>query len=210
MSTTNRQRTTGIAATLGIAALMLAGCGTSSTATTHASGAGSGGTTGGQASASQSADTSASAKPESSLSAIVDLSKSSFGPILTDGKGRSLYLWKGDAGTHSACMGACAAAWPPLTTQGAPHAGAGVSGAKLSTTKRSDGTTQVLYAGHPLYYFAGDSAPGQTNGQGSSAFGAEWELVAASGAPAGSAHIGTASTGAGTTSSTATSSNNGY
>jgi predicted lipoprotein with Yx(FWY)xxD motif len=101
--------------------------------------------------------------------------------FLTDSSGRSLYLWVPDTSTMSTCSGACATAWPPLTTKGAPTAGTGAKASDLSTITRSDGSKQVTYAGHPLYYFAGDKAAGQTNGEGSNAFGAPWYLVAPSG-----------------------------
>ena len=57
------------------------------------------------------------------------------------------------------------------------------AGAPCDTTTRGDGTTEVTYNGHPLYTYAGDSAPGQTSGQGSDAFGAEWYVLSAAGAP---------------------------
>jgi predicted lipoprotein with Yx(FWY)xxD motif len=113
--------------------------------------------------------------------ASVDLADSSLGKILVDGKGRTLYLFEADKGTTSACDGACADAWPPLTTSGRPKAGPGVTAEKLGTAKRSDGTTGVTYNGHPLYTFAGDSGPGQVSGQGSDGFGAEWYVLSAAG-----------------------------
>src|SRR5215207_2269649 len=91
--------------------------------------------------------------------ASVDLADSSLGKVLVDGKQRTLYLFEADKGTTSACDGACADAWPPLTTSGRPTAGPGVAAAKLGTAERSDGTTGVTYNGHPLYAFSGDSAP---------------------------------------------------
>jgi predicted lipoprotein with Yx(FWY)xxD motif len=103
------------------------------------------------------------------------------GKFLVDSSGRTLYLWAADKGDMSTCSGACAQAWPPLTTPDMPKAGAGVKASLLGTTKRSDGTSEVTYDGHPLYYFEGDSGAGQTNGQGSDAFGADWWVVAPSG-----------------------------
>jgi predicted lipoprotein with Yx(FWY)xxD motif len=102
--------------------------------------------------------------------------------FLTGASGRALYLWTPDTKTKSMCSGACATAWPPLTVKGAPTAGTGVTAGDLGTITRSDGTKQVTYAGHPLYYFAGDKAAGQINGEGSTAFGAPWYVVS----PAGS------------------------
>ena len=119
---------------------------------------------------------------------------SKLGTILVDGTGRSLYLWHGDTGMRSNCSGACAGAWPPLITQGAPKAGHGVAAGKLGTTRRSDGSLQVTYAGHPLYTYIGDSGPGQTSGQGSDAFGAAWDVVPVSGATADAAGQSTGAT----------------
>ena len=104
------------------------------------------------------------------------------GTFLTGAGGRALYLWMGDTGAKSACSGACANAWPPLTTASAPTVSGSAVAAKLGIINRSDGTKQVTYAGHPLYYFAGDSAAGVTGGQGSNGFGAKWWLVSPAGA----------------------------
>ena len=79
------------------------------------------------------------------------------------------------------CSGACAQAWPPLTTTTTPKASGAVKASLLGTTKRADGSREVTYAGHPLYYFAGDSTPGQTTGQGSNSFGSPWWVVAPAG-----------------------------
>ena len=103
------------------------------------------------------------------------------GMFLVDGKGRSLYLFEADKSTTSTCSGACAAAWPPVTASGMPMAGSGVSQSLLGTTKRADGTEQVTYNGHPLYYFAADTGAGMTKGQGAKAFGAGWYVLNAKG-----------------------------
>jgi predicted lipoprotein with Yx(FWY)xxD motif len=103
------------------------------------------------------------------------------GEMLVDAEGRTLYLWEADQGSESACDGDCAAAWPPVTATGEPVAGDGVDAAKLGTSKRSDGTLGVTYDGHPLYYFAGDAAAGDVNGQGSDGFGAKWWVVSPAG-----------------------------
>ncbi|MFF9113500.1 hypothetical protein ACF1AY_10855 [Streptomyces sp. NPDC014776] len=103
------------------------------------------------------------------------------GTILVDGKGRTLYLFEADKSTTSTCNGPCAAAWPPLLTSGAPSVGGSAQSGLLGTSKRSDGKTQVTYHGHPLYSYAGDSKPGDTNGQALNQFGAEWYVVGVSG-----------------------------
>jgi predicted lipoprotein with Yx(FWY)xxD motif len=81
----------------------------------------------------------------------------------------------------STCNGACASLWPPDTISGTPKAGPGVDAAKLGTTKRSDGTLEVTYNGHPLYRYAPDTKAGQDTGQGLNQFGAKWYVLAASG-----------------------------
>ena len=111
----------------------------------------------------------------------VDVRTSHGASFLTNGSGRSLYLWVPDTSTKSTCSGGCATAWPPLTTKGKPSAGTGAKASDLGTINRSDGTKQVTYDGHPLYTYIGDSAAGQTNGEGSTEFGAPWYLVAPSG-----------------------------
>jgi predicted lipoprotein with Yx(FWY)xxD motif len=104
----------------------------------------------------------------------VQVRRTGLGKILVDSRGRTLYLFKKDTGGRSRCSGSCAVAWPPLLVSGRPTAGTGVKGSKLSTTRRSDGKKQVVYNHHPLYHFVGDKKPGNTNGQGLTAFGARW------------------------------------
>jgi predicted lipoprotein with Yx(FWY)xxD motif len=118
---------------------------------------------------------------KSSGKGSVALASTKLGTVLVDGSGRTLYLFEADKGTMSKCDGACASAWPPLTTSGKPTAGAGVVAAKLGTAKRADGTTGVTYAGHPLYTYAGDGAPGQTTGEGLTDYGAPWYALSAAG-----------------------------
>ena len=100
---------------------------------------------------------------------------------LVGSDGRTLYLFEADSHGSSACSGACAAAWPPDIAAGMPHAGAGVQQSLLGTVRRPDGSMQVTYNGHPLYYFTGDGAAGSAKGQGVKAFGAGWYAVAATG-----------------------------
>jgi predicted lipoprotein with Yx(FWY)xxD motif len=103
------------------------------------------------------------------------------GKILVDSKGRTLYDFVIDKGTMSVCYGACASLWPPLTTSARPVAGPGVDAKLIGTTKRHDGSTEVTYAGHPLYYYAPDRQLGQISGQAISQFGAPWYALAPSG-----------------------------
>jgi predicted lipoprotein with Yx(FWY)xxD motif len=104
------------------------------------------------------------------------------GKILADGQGRALYLFTGDKSSTSTCTGACASTWPPVTASAMPMAGGGVSQSLLSTTKRADGTEQLTYNGHPLYYFSADSGSGMAKGQGLKAFGSDWYVLSAKGA----------------------------
>lgn len=113
--------------------------------------------------------------------ATVTIASTSLGKILVDAQGRSLYLFKKDAGTKSTCSGECATAWPPLIAKGKPTAGGGAQASMLGTVRRDDGSMQVTYHAHPLYLFAGDQQPGQVGGQGSTAFGAPWLALSASG-----------------------------
>src|SRR5215472_7789007 len=103
------------------------------------------------------------------------------GKFLADSQGRTMYLFEADKSGTSTCTGACAAAWPPVTASGMPAAGSGVNEALLGTVKRSDGTEQVTYNHHPLYYFAADTGAGTAKGQGSKEFGAGWYVVNAKG-----------------------------
>lgn len=122
------------------------------------------------------------------------------GTFLTDGSGHSVYLWVKDPAGKSVCSGSCIGAWPPVSASGPVTASGSAKAADLGSITRSDGTKQVTYNGHPLYYFAGDSGPGQTNGQGNNGFGAKWWLVAPSGAQitgAGSGSGATPSAGGG-------------
>jgi predicted lipoprotein with Yx(FWY)xxD motif len=113
--------------------------------------------------------------------AAVELTNTKLGKVLADGSGRTLYLFEKDKGAKSTCFGACASAWPPLTTNGKPTAIKGVSASKLGTINRGNGVKQVTYNGHPLYRFIKDTGPRQTHGEGLKAFGAEWYAVSAAG-----------------------------
>jgi predicted lipoprotein with Yx(FWY)xxD motif len=111
----------------------------------------------------------------------VQVRRTGLGKILVDSRGRTLYLFKKDTRGMSRCSGSCAVNWPPLLATGRPLAGSGIKASKLGTTRRSEGKTQVVYNGHPLYRFIGDARPGNTNGQGLSAFGARWFVVSPAG-----------------------------
>ena len=106
----------------------------------------------------------------SAAGAIVNAASSpTFGMVLTGPNGMTLYTHTGDSATSSTCSGSCATAWPPLATTGQPTAGTGVTG-QLGTLARADGTTQVTYAGLPLYYWQGDTKAGDVTGNGVNGF----------------------------------------
>jgi predicted lipoprotein with Yx(FWY)xxD motif len=131
--------------------------------------------------ASPAAASPAGSGASSSGGTVITTAKSSEGTVLASSSGRAVYLWAKDTGDMSNCNGACAGAWPPVTTTGTATASGGAKASDIGTITRSDGTKQVTYDGHPLYYFSGDSGPGTASGQGSDAFGAKWWLVAPTG-----------------------------
>lgn len=131
-----------------------------------------------------SAGASAGASQEASASGTVytiNLQQSNLGAYLTGEDGKSLYVFAKDTANTSNCTssGGCMTTWPPFTLDSGETAvaGSGVTGT-VSTIQRSDGTTQVAINGHPVYYFSGDAAAGQTNGQG---FKNIWFLAGADG-----------------------------
>ena len=98
--------------------------------------------------------------------------------VLTNSAGLTLYWFAPDTSTTSKCTGSCATYWPPV--KGPVTAGSGVTGT-LSVITRPDDTMQATYAGHPLYTYAGDSAPGQANGDDKDLSGGVWHEVTVSG-----------------------------
>ena len=118
-----------------------------------------------------------------STTSVISTGSGSVGTYLTDGQGRTLYLFEADSAGTSTCSGACARVWQPVIVDATPRASAGVTAADLGTINRPGGGLQASYDGHPLYYYVKDSGAGQTTGQGSNEFGARWWLVAPSGSP---------------------------
>jgi predicted lipoprotein with Yx(FWY)xxD motif len=156
---------------LAAASLALAGCGS-------ATAAGGGGSASGSGSASVTE---------------VSTMHGSQGTYLTDSKGNSLYLFVKDKNGRSSCTGSCTSYWPPAMASGTSKAGAGVTASLLGTTRRPDGGSQLVYHGHPLYFYYQDGGKGDTNGQGKTTFGGEWWLVS----PSGRAITGSGSGGSG-------------
>jgi predicted lipoprotein with Yx(FWY)xxD motif len=124
--------------------------------------------------------------PPPATGTAINVGSSKLGQVLVDANGLTVYLFLADKGTVSSCnSSSCVQYWPPVLTTGAPQAGPGLTATLLGTTTRADGTTQVTYAGHPLYRFINDKTAGQATGQGVNAFGAPWYVVSPSGAQIG-------------------------
>jgi predicted lipoprotein with Yx(FWY)xxD motif len=114
---------------------------------------------------------------------LLSAQPTSLGTILVDGKGRTVYQFANDKGGQSTCTGGCAANWPFVPAPAALPASLPAVTGKLGTTTHADGAHQLTIAGHPVYTFAGDSAPGQTNGQGITLDGGLWTVMSPAGAP---------------------------
>lgn len=127
------------------------------------------------------AETPASETPAATAAgeATVQLAESDLGEILVDGEGLTLYGFVPDAeSAESTCNDACATAWPPLTVEGDFTVGPNLDESLFTTVERTDGTMQLKIGDYPLYYFSGDAAPGEANGQG---LNEVWYVVGADG-----------------------------
>jgi len=93
-------------------------------------------------------------KKEPATGSVITTADSEFGEMLFDASGQAIYLFDKETSSKPDCYDACAEAWPPVLTEGDPQARGEVGGGLLGTTKRTDGSTQVTYGGHPLYYYA--------------------------------------------------------
>ncbi len=156
-----------------VAALAIAGCGGDDGPESRGYGSGGGDTTAG--------DITAAPNPEEGATFVSVASVPELGQVVVDSSGLTLYDFHKDEGATSSCYGACAQAWPPLLTEGEPHASNGAQQGLIGTTKRKDGSEQVTYDGRPLYTFSGDKGPGEANGNDVEAFGAEWYALTPSG-----------------------------
>jgi predicted lipoprotein with Yx(FWY)xxD motif len=164
-------------AALGAVALLAVACSSSSKKTAQSAAPAA------QSAASAAKSAASSASVATGQAVTVETHSGELGTYLTDGSGRALYLFAADTAGKSACSAACATYWPPLTASGMPAASGKASNAMLGTITRADGTKQVTYNRHPLYYYKQDTDTGDTYGQGSNNFGAKWWLVAPSGLP---------------------------
>ncbi len=188
-------RITVAALSLTALAVFVAGCGGSSTTSSTSS--------------SQPTTTSATNAGGSSGGAatVSTASTPKLGTIIVNSSGMALYDFQKDTATKSACYGSCAKIWPPLTSGGAPKAAGGAETSKLGTIKRTDGTTQVTYNGHPLYTYTADMSPGEVNGNGITSFGGSWHALKPSGSEATA--TSSATTGGGSTEATTAPSSGG-
>jgi len=118
-----------------------------------------------------------------SRSVVVQAEDSEYGTVLFDGDGQVLYLFDADTSSSSTCYGECAEAWPPVLVDGAPRAGSGARGNLVGTTKRKDGSSQLTYAGKPMYYYAHERA-GEVKCHNINLNGGLWLVVKPDGAPA--------------------------
>jgi predicted lipoprotein with Yx(FWY)xxD motif len=113
----------------------------------------------------------------------VKTSRSRYGRILVDRDGRTLYLFTRDSTDRSRCYGPCARAWPPYIVRSRGRAGSGAQAQLLGLARRSDGSQQLTYNGHPLYYYIGDRRPGQILCQDVEEYGGHWWIVSPRGKP---------------------------
>jgi predicted lipoprotein with Yx(FWY)xxD motif len=170
---------------LAVLAVAVAGCGggDSTSGGAYDGGEGTGeassgsayGGKGGGGNSSASSETKSSSSSGAGGDGIVSAAEvGDLGTVLVDSQGLTLYDFHKDKGGKSSCYEACAAAWPPLLTDGNPQAQGPAERGMLGTTERKDGTVQVTYAGWPLYTYVADKGPGEANGNDIDQFGAEW------------------------------------
>lgn len=167
-------------------ALLAAGCGSSSstngTSAAKSTSAASNSAYGETQSTSSAASTTASSSTAGSPGVLIVSKHDHDGTILAAGPKRlTVYLFEADHGSTSACTGTCAKVWPPVTTAAAATVGGAAIAGDLGTITRSDGTKQVTYKGHPLYFYVKDKDDGDAYGQGVNAFGASWYVLKPSG-----------------------------
>jgi predicted lipoprotein with Yx(FWY)xxD motif len=158
--------------------VLASGCGSSKKS---ASATGTGAAAPAPSTGTQAANTESGASAPAAA-VTVSAKSNKLGSILAAGPRRmTVYLFEADKGGSSSCSGACAAVWPPVRATGALAARGAAAGAKLSQITRPDGTKQVAYNGHPLYFFARDGDKGDAYGQGLKSFGASWYVLSPSG-----------------------------
>jgi predicted lipoprotein with Yx(FWY)xxD motif len=156
-----------------VAALAIAGCGGDDDDSDSASG-------GSDTEATTAAETTTATAAPAATGTTVKLGDSQYGKVLFDDKDQAIYLFDKESGPKAECYDACAEAWPPVVTEGQPQAGSGVKAQLLGTIQRDEGTAQVTYNGHPLYYYAHEG-PGEVTCHDVEEFGGLWLAVDAAG-----------------------------
>lgn len=115
-------------------------------------------------------------KKEEAKGTVITTGDSEFGTMLFNDKRQAIYIWELEESTKAECYEDCAEAWPPVLTDGTPRAAGSVSNELLGTTKRADGSTQVTYNSHPLYYYAHEGA-GEVKCHNISTHGGLWWVI---------------------------------
>jgi predicted lipoprotein with Yx(FWY)xxD motif len=136
---------------------------------------GASGSSGGYGAPAATQEATTTAPPPAAAGTEIKAGDSQYGQVLFDGKDQAIYYFEKEKSSTSECYDACAEAWPPVLTEGDPQVGPGAQAGKLGTTQRDDGTTQVTYAGHPLYYY--DEPPGAVTCHNVDEFGGLWVAV---------------------------------
>jgi predicted lipoprotein with Yx(FWY)xxD motif len=175
------RRPIGIAVVLGSVVLAVAGCGGSDKKTSSQKNRSAATPATGTSDQSRRAARTRSAKRTVAKTTTVKVMTTRYGRILVDGQGRALYLFTRESTPTVRCYGACATAWPVFHARGNLRAGTGADRHLIGTISRRDGTKQVTYAGHPLYYYVTDRKPGQVTCQNVDEYGGTWLVVAPGG-----------------------------
>jgi predicted lipoprotein with Yx(FWY)xxD motif len=129
-------------------------------------------------------------------SVMIKTGSTKLGTVLTTAAGKTIYWFVIDTPTKSNCTGSCATYWPPVTGTPAAASGTSLTG-HFGTITRAGGVKQATYDGHPLYTYAGDSGPGQVNGNGKNLSGGLWWAMTPSGAKPHSSSSSSSSGGSG-------------
>lgn len=176
-------RALGVGMALAAVATLAAACGSSgaSGTTSTTAGAGAGGNSG-----------------SSTHAVLTAATVSKVGKVLVDSKGWTVYIFSKDKNGKPTCdTGACASIWPPVYVTGSPTAGTGVKASMLGTVKTASGKLQLTYDHWPLYTYTGDTAAGQANGEGISAFGGKWSAITTAGTAVASSSSSSSSSSSG-------------
>ena len=123
----------------------------------------------------------AAASPTTSAQLAISVANSRYGKIIVDGSSRTLYLFDIERDHMPICNSACAVAWPPLLAPSGAASAPGLDEALIATVARNDGSLQLTYNGHPLYYYAGDHSAGEIKCQAVIEFGGGWYVIDAQG-----------------------------